>query len=290
MQRCLEAIGFSSTNKKWKDIDNILKQAVDNPDCSYVIGRDKEDTYIEYIKYFGKDIGIVVRGFLDDRNEVIIESWAPYIDTSNKTEIIEVDIDKDDKDEYYAVCEEEETGNEIVFYLQNVVDFLSIEDNSEISVSGAYIVGLAEIGTIILPIEKDFMDKVMECEQDKLYRTLVRRAREGDNEAEQILQLQQDQMTETISERLNNEDLYSVVEGYFLSDDEIELTYDLLGTIQKIEIIRNNITNEKIYKLNLNAMGTNIDVCINKKNLLGIPTKGMRFKGKCWIQGRIVFE
>lgn len=285
-----KAIGFSDLELNTYHLDKLLKSIIDNPDSRYVIGRNDEDIFVEYIKYFGKDIGIIVRGFLDDDENVIIESWAPYAHTDNVTNIIEVDIDKGDNEQYYVICEEEDTCNEIEFYLQNVVNFLDIQDDEEVSIKGATIVGLAVQGTVLLPIEKDVIDKVIESEHDRAYKSLIKRAKAGDNEAEQILQMQQEQMTESITERLNSEDFYSVIEGYFLPDENSNETYDVLGEISNVEEIANTLSNEKIYKLNIDSMGVVIDICINEKDLLGTPSVGMRFKGNCWLQGNVIFE
>lgn len=289
MEEMLSAIGFSNINSKEK-LSEMLQEVVNSPNLRYIVGKDAEELFVEYVKYFGNGIGIAIRGSFDKDDKIIVESWAPYVETSNLIEIAEVDIDVNDDKEYFAVCEEEQTGNEIEFYLQNVVDFLNVEDDDDAAIIGAYMVGLALEGTIILPIKKDPVDKVLELEQNKFYRTLVKLMKQGDNEAEQILQIQQDEMTETISERLNKEDLFSVIEGYFSADTEQELTYNILGDIQKIETIKNKTTDETIYKFNVNAMGIIIDICVNENNLLGVPMIGMRFKGKCWIQGKLVFD
>lgn len=289
MHENLKAIGFSNIDDK-KKMDNILKEVIDNPNYRYIMGKDKEEIFVEYIKYFGKGMGIAIRGSIDENENVVIKNWMPYIETMNKIDIVEVDIDINQKKEYYVICEEEQTGNEIIFYLQNIVEFLNAEEDDTINISGAYIVGLALSGTILLPIKKDTMDNVIECEQNKLYKTLVKRVREGDSDAEQILKLQQAQITENITERLNNEDFFSVIEGYFFSNEEDELIYNILGTIQEIEIITNTLTNEKIYKLAIYSMGICLDICINEKNLIGMPSIGMRFKGECQIQGKLVFD
>lgn len=289
MEKKLSAIGFSDINSK-KKLNKILQDVINTPNLKYIIGKDNQDIFIEYIKYFGNGIGIAVRGSVDRNDKVIVNSWAPYVETSNMTEITEVDIDINDEREYVAVCEEEQTGNEIEFYLQNVVDFLNIEDDDDASIAGAYMVGLALEGTIILPIKKDSMYRVLDAEQNKFYRTLMKLMRQGDNRAEQILQLQQIEMTETLAERLDKEDLFSVIESYFSYDDKQELTYNILGVINKIEKIQNKLTDETMYKFNISSMGIGIDICINENKLIGFPTVGMRFKGKCWIQGKLVFE
>lgn len=288
MQKFLKVIGFSEIDNN--GLQTILDDVLNNPSCRYIIGKDRDDIFIEYIKYFGKNIGIAVRGFFDSEEKVKIQSWAPYIETSNKTEITEVDIDMNDKKECFAICLEEETGNQIGFYLQNVVDFMNVEDDEDTTISGAYMVGLAIEGTVIFPIKKDFIDGIIEGEKNNLYKSLIKLVREGDNEAEQILQIQEQEMTETLVHRLDKEDLFSVIENYFLLNDDKNLIYNILGTIQKVDIIKNTTTKEKIYKLSINTMGIDMDICINSKNLLGMPMVGMRFKGKCWIQGRLIFE
>lgn len=288
MQKFLKVIGFSEIDNN--GLQTILDDVLNSPSCRYIIGKDRDDIFIEYIKYFGKNIGIAVRGFFDSEEKVKIQSWAPYIETSNKTEITEVDIDMNDKKECFAICLEEETGNQIGFYLQNVVDFMNVEDDEDTTISGAYMVGLAIEGTVIFPIKKDFIDGIIEGEKNNLYKSLIKLVREGDNEAEQILQIQEQEMTETLVHRLDKEDLFSVIENYFLLNDDKNLIYNILGTIQKVDIIKNTTTKEKIYKLSINTMGIDMDICINSKNLLGMPMVGMRFKGKCWIQGRLIFE
>ncbi len=289
MEEKLNTVGFSNINSKRK-LNKILQDVMNTPNLRYIIGKDSEDMFIEYIKYFGNGIGIAVRGSIDEDDKVIVNSWAPYVETSNKTEITEADIDINGKREYIAVCKEEQTGNEIEFYLQNVVDFLNVEEDDDASIAGAYIVGLAIEGTIIFPIKKESKIPNLGINEDELYESLMRLMLDGCDEDEQILQSRQNEMTETITERLDKEDLFSVIESYFSSDSEQELIYNVLGTINRVDKIRNKLTHETMYKLNLSTMGIKIDVCINKNKLVGFPIVGMRFKGKCWIQGKLVFE
>lgn len=289
MEGKLNTVGFSNIDSKRK-LNKILQDVMNTPNLRYIIGKDSEDMFIEYIKYFGNGIGIAVRGSINENDKIIVNSWAPYVETSNKTEIIEADIDINDEREYIAVCKEEQTGNEIEFYLQNVVDFLNVEEDDNASIAGAYIVGLALEGTIIFPIKKESKIPNLGMNEDELYESLMRLMIDDCDEYEQIVQSRQNKMTETITERLDKEDLFSVIESYFSSDSEQELIYNVLGTINKVDKIKNKLTHEIMYKLNLSTMGIKIDVCINKNKLVGFPMVGMRFKGKCWIQGKLVFE
>ncbi len=51
----------------------------------------------------------------------------------------------------------------------------------------------------------------------------------------------------------------------------------------------NKYTKETIYQLRLECNDMNLDVCINKEDLLGEPEVGRRFKGTIWLQGHINF-
>ena len=41
--------------------------------------------------------------------------------------------------------------------------------------------------------------------------------------------------------------------------------------------------------MNLDCNDLNFDICINKKDLLGEPEVGRRFKGVVWLQGCVNF-
>ena len=63
--------------------------------------------------------------------------------------------------------------------------------------------------------------------------------------------------------------------------------YSILGEIKETEILTNQLTGEKIYRLQLECNDILLDVCINKKDLYGEPAVGRRFKGLIWLQGYI---
>ena len=56
-----------------------------------------------------------------------------------------------------------------------------------------------------------------------------------------------------------------------------------------VEKTVNKYTKETIYQLRLECNDMNLDVCINKEDLLGEPEVGRRFKGTIWLQGHINF-
>ena len=86
-----------------------------------------------------------------------------------------------EKESYAGVCEDSNIGVTLIFYLQNIADYLSNRRPSGEKMYGAYLSGLSVEGSILLPIEK-FKEKANKCRYSERSQ-LVAQAREGDEEA-----------------------------------------------------------------------------------------------------------
>lgn len=87
-----------------------------------------------------------------------------------------------------------------------------------------------------------------------------------------------------------NEDILSIVDTYFMPYGIESDQYAILGEILTTSLIKNSRTEEDIYVLTINCNDLIFDLCINKKDLMGEPAPGRRFKGNIWMQGHINFE
>ena len=65
--------------------------------------------------------------------------------------------------------------------------------------------------------------------------------------------------------------------------------YSVIGNILDVEVKQNRITKEDVYCLKLDCNDVTFTVAINKKDLLGEPSVGRRFKGQIWMQGTLDF-
>jgi len=116
---------------------------------------------------------------------------------------------------------------------------------------------------------------------------MMERAKQGDEEALDSLALADMDMYTTISKRLVHEDLYSIVETSFMPYGIECNHYSVLGEILELETVKNSFTGETVYLMNLQCNEICFDVCINQKDLLGVPEEGRRFKGIVWMQGYV---
>ena len=120
-------------------------------------------------------------------------------------------------------------------------------------------------------------------------RNLMNMARSGDEDAMKNLTMQDMDMYAVIMDKLQEDDIYTIVDSTFMPTGvECDL-YSVLGEIDKCLITENPITKEKIWILTVMCGDLLFKVCINDKDLFGEPAPGRRFKGVVWMQGIINF-
>ena len=196
-----------------------------------------------------------------------------------------------EKESYAGVCDDLSMGVTIIFYVQNVVDFLSERQMNQLSSCSVTLrfSGLSTDGRILLPVAKRVSDE--ENSEAILQRTrLIKAAREGDEEAIENLTLEDMDTYSMISRRIADEDVFSIVSTYFMPYGVECDHYNVLGEILKYDLVENSLTKEKIYVLTIESHDLIFEVCINQEDLLGEPEVGRRFKGIVWLQGEIIFH
>ena len=286
----IRALGFSAHDTKEK-AESLVAGIIKEPTSKVVWEAVDGTTYVEFYKEFGKGFGLVVRGMVDENEEISVNSLVPSTSSAFVIDTHEVDIvDREEQDVYHAFCEESGSGTPISFYLQNLKEYMEVEKRKDVYINGIRISSYCVEGTVILPIDKDHIDVLIEEEEDKLRKELLDLAREGDEDAINMLDEEADEASKMLQERLKNEDILSVLEGFFVPVGDQDDVYSVLGNINHVELLTNRETNEEIYHLVLNCMSIAMEVYINKEDMIGQPTPGMRFKGTCWLHGDIDFH
>ncbi|TCT12264.1 uncharacterized protein DUF3881 [Natranaerovirga pectinivora] len=290
MFKYLSSIGFKSLKNK-KSYSKLVDLAILEPTEKYISNFGKDTIKMEVIKKVGNRINIMIRGEIDESEDNIIDLVIPYYISKYMIDTSEIDIEKlNDKEEYYVTCEETNTGIPITFYLQNVVDYLDVENKKNIYIEGINLSGFCEDGYILLPIEKDEIEELLDEEEEEFRMELLKAARDGDEEAIELLALEEEETNEIIEDRIKNEDLLSIIDGYFMPYGIKGDEYSILATIKEIEIVKNDVTGEEVYLLGIKCIGLKMEVCINKEQLVGEPAIGRRFKGIVWLQGIVNFS
>ncbi len=292
----IKSVGFSEYNTKEK-AESLVASIIKDPDTKTTVGKGGGEVNVEYYRAFGKNFGLLVRGTVGENEELLIHSLVPYAEGRWLTDIHELEVDIDEvSDNYIGYCEEVRSGTPISFFLQNVIEYLDVEDEmteadkDEIYVDGIRLTAFCIEGTVILPIDKDEEDILAEEEEDALREMLLDKARSGDENALNILEEEALEASDALKERLQKEDILSILEGFFVPVGESSDIFSVLGSIEEIEYLENVQTEETVYLIKVKCMNIFIDVYVNEKDLVGHPTAGMRFKGTCWLHGKIDFS
>ena len=144
-------------------------------------------------------------------------------------------------------------------------------------------------GMIMMPICKNEKDLAKDKKASVMRRNLLNEARKGNEQAIESLTLDDMDTYSSLSRKILKEDIYTLVDTYFMPYGVECDHYSVMGEIIEYTIVKNELTKEEMYIMTINSNELCYDVCINKKDLLGEPQIGRRFKGIIWMQGIIQF-
>lgn len=291
MHKYMRAIGFSEYTDR-KKLKELLTDVIMNADArAYTI--NQEDVMLgEFCKNFADNLGIAVCGEFDEDDKFIYEYYVPYLKGSGITTCEDVSVERHAaKDSYAGICDDVKVGISLIFYLQNMIPYVKAQATGQLPIRGTTLTmsGLSTSGNIMMPIMKDEEQK-LRVKRDSANRSnLLAAARKGDEEAIETLTLEDMDMYSTISRKIQKEDIFSLVDTYFMPYGVECDQYSVLGEIVGMRQVKNQITGEEIYILTISCNELTFDVCINIIDLFGEPQVGRRFKGIIWLQGHINF-
>ena len=293
MHQYLGAVGFSNIKTK-KDLMELIKKVISDPSDKNFIETDRNSVICEYVKYFTPTTGIVVRGEFDEDNDLSLDFYYPICKAYNVSTNEYVSMERFSAHEYFAgICDDPRIGVTIIFDIQNSVDVMkkmaSTESDADVKMSVNFS-GMSINGMVMLPIKKDKKEKLKTEKNASNRNKLLMAARNGDENAIESLTLDDIDTYAQLSKKIRNEDVYSLVESYFMPYGvECDL-YSIMGEIEDYAIEINPYSSEEIYILSINYNGMAMNISINKKDLLGEPMVGRRFKGTVLMQGKVNFE
>jgi len=290
MHRYLRAIGFSNLQTS-EDVRRLLELSVEKNDTEDIIEPKEGKCYGELRKDFAQGIGICSRGEIHEEY-FEFEYYYPIFEGSGVTTEADVFIERQaEKECYMGACDDNRIGVTIIFYLQNMVEYLK---RKEASTTGRLrstltLSALSTDGKILLPVCKDQESVIQDKELSKNRSMLIEKAKKGDEEAMESLTLEDMDTYSMISRRIMHEDVFTIVDTYFMPFGMECDKYSVMGEILEVESRFNEQTDEELYVMKLMCNELVFDACINKNDLLGEPETGRRFKGSVWLQGKINF-
>ncbi len=273
-------------------MDKLLKEICLDCTSRDAVRLDNHRAFVEYSKEFAPGCGITVCGEIDE-NGLHMDYYFPYYKTDTISSTAELTIEKHmGKDSYAGLCDDLRFGATIIFYVQNAAAYQKEclvnwkTGKNELSTGFTC---LASSGKILLPLYKDAEQILIEKQVSNKRSHLIAQAKEGDEEAIESLTMEDMDTYNMIARRIQNEDIYSIVDTLFMPAGMECDIYQMVGEILSYQKVQNKRTKEYLYQMKVLCNDTEMDVIINEADLLGDPDVGRRFKGEIWMQGNIHF-
>ena len=289
MHAYLRAIGFSELKDR-KKLKEILTDSIMKADRRAYTLNSEGIMLGEFCKDFADCIGIAVCGEFDEEDKFVYEYYYPYLRGDGVTTTEDVSVERHGaRDSYAGVVEDVNMGVSMIFYLQNMIPYVSAQVSGKLPIRGTTLTlsGLSLGGKILLPIHVDEQQKDQIRRRATLRNQLIEEARKGSEEAMETLTLEDMDTYSSINSRIQREDVFSIVNTFFMPYGMECDQYSVMGEIVGMRLVTNHLTGEKIYILTICCNELTFDVCINIIDLLGEPKVGRRFKGNVWLQGYI---
>ena len=290
MHSYLQAIGFSSIKKD--ELDHMIYEAIRKPDSHEVALDSEGNEYVEIDMLVCDHMGIAIRGVYDADDNFKVDYYFPYCQGGSYSTSADLEVIKQsDKESYQGFCDEMRLGVNLIFYLQNMMEYLQKSGGrkhfGDHHYRRTFLTGLSLEGKILLPVAESLVKKTDNKKTDRT--SLMAAAREGDEEAIENLTIDDMDTYSMISKRVMKEDVYSIVTTSFMPYGIESDKYSVIAEILDYHKLVNHITMEEMYILHVQSNEIEFDVCINTKDLLGEPAVGRRFKGNIWMQGTVEF-
>lgn len=289
MHKFMRAIGFSKLTDR-REQQKLVTDIILNASHRSYTSNGEETILAEFCEDFAKDMGIAVCGEFDENDRFTYDYFYPYLRGTGISSCEDVSVERHaDKESYAGVCDDIKVGVSLIFYLQNIVPYVKAQYENTLPIRGTTLTlsGLSLRGNILLPISKDEKQKQKVQKASMNRNQLIDAARKGDEDAIETLTLEDMDTYTSISKKILTEDVFSLVDTYFMPYGVECDQYSILGEILEISLRVNKITEEEIYVMRLSCNDLQFDVCINKQDLYGEPQVGRRFKGIVWMQGYI---
>lgn len=309
----LQALGFSNMDSEGEA--KFIKAGIRGcTEEGFVLSNNALQRGVIVLR-ISKSCGLYIFGRYEN-GSFIYEYYFPFVIGNTITDYDELTVERHlDKESYAVVCDEKKTGVTIIFYLQNVMDYLEyitgLKQSDKNNDSGNNIfnpdrkntiskkplenrrVSLTALslgGMILFPLKKDIYNKEKQLEEEKKRINLIAAAKKGDESAIESLTIDDIDTYTKLSDRVQHEDIFTIVDSTFMPCGVECDQYSVVGEILSVSLEHNEFTGEDIYIMNLECNNIVFTMAVSKNSVMGQPAEGRRFKGQIWLQGNVKFR
>ena len=291
----LRAVGFSEYKTR-AQINQLLAEVIAKPTSTNRITLPNGRQLGYFSKVFVKEntqhqaAGITVYGEYDEHGHFVFEYYYPFFEGSAYSTRAELSMEQATMQDYLeGMVDEENVGVSLIFFVDNMLECIEKKKDNKKQTSVS-LKGFAQSGNILLPISKSNQERQEKKNNDLKRLDLIRAAKRGDESAIENLTLDEMDTYTTVSKKIKDSDIFSMVETYFMPNGLECDHYSVMAEIIGVHEVENSLTGEKMYHLDLKHNFLPFYVYINQRDLNGTPQVGRRFKANIWMTGTVIYE
>ena len=272
--------------KKKNEVKELLdKTQRENIASARISVTTEKERLWEIRKDLSPSVGLCIFGYLENLGIFVREGYFPYIKDTAVSSTAKCSIERHiDSTVYSGMIDDNRLGMSLIFRLSNSFDYL---DNISTRIKSTVLYGFCADGKILLPIKKTLVEIENSKQRSQDRTLLIEAAKRGDENAIDTLTTDEALLYSTLNDRIQTEDVYSIVDTLFMPYGMENDIYSIVGNILDIKEEENILTNEKILILKVECSDIELRIAIKKEDLQGEPMVGRRFKGNIWLHGKI---
>ena len=193
---------------------------------------------------------------------------------------------------YSGSIDDYNIGLSLIFFLSNPINYRlrKLYDGAS-EFQGTALAAFANEATVLLPVvpQADPLDPLAGMDVSSIFDADEPILSSEDDETELIddyIESSLD-MYDQINERIESEDLYSLVEQSFIPCGVECDQYSVIGEITDYIEQANALTDERLALIKLSCNNVEFWLCMRKEDILGEPQKGRRLKCRIWLTGTV---
>ena len=288
MHKFFRAAGFSDYNTDGT-VYRFIRNMVERPEhLTARLNLGDGSVLLEYRMPVNRHVGICAAIIHNSSEFSEIQYYYPYFNTGEISSEAACTLERHTAVETYSgIIDEYNIGLSLIFFVTNPIDYRIRPDFGEVTeFRGTSLTAFANEGVVLLPVvpQEDYFNDTGSIFDDE---QLLEAAREGDENAIETLTRSDIDMFHQISERIESEGLYSLVEQSFMPCGVECDQYSIIGEITELGELVNELTQEELWMIKVFCNDVEFWLCIRKDDLTGEPMIGRRIKCKIWMTGRV---
>ena len=283
MQNYIRSIGFSMYKKKTEVRELLDKIQRENIASARIVVTKEKERLWEIRKDISPSLGLCIHGYMENLGFFIREGFYPYMKNTVTSSTSSCSAERYvDGINYFGMLDDGRLGMSLIFRLSNSLDYI---DNANTSIKSTSLFGFCNDAKVLLPIKQSVAE--LEIAKQRIFnRDLFFEVQKFSTD---FINLTEEDViiNSTLNSRIQNEDLYSIVDTLFMPFGMATDMYSIIGKILDFSQEENSETGETIMILKIESSDIIFTIAIRKDDLQGEPLIGRRFKGNVWLNGRI---